>query len=80
MNSCHDGGTDGGTRRTAAALLTVDFVGCTNGISGGIKEIGGALPLSPRNGRGHNGCLGIFIAPLSLYGARIFNNGIAFNN
>jgi hypothetical protein len=33
--SCHEGGTDNGTRRTAAALLTVDFVGCANGISGG---------------------------------------------
>ncbi len=26
QDSCHDGSTDGGTRRTAAALLTVDFV------------------------------------------------------
>ncbi len=32
--SCHGGGTDGGTRRTVAALLTGDFVGCANGISG----------------------------------------------
>jgi hypothetical protein len=78
--SCHKGGTDGGTRRTAAALLTVDFVGCANGISGGIKEVGGALPLSPRNGCGRDGCPGIFIAPLSLYGARIFDDSIAFDN
>jgi hypothetical protein len=80
QDSCHNGGTDGGTRRTAAALLTVDFVGCVNGISGGIKEVGGALPLSPRNGRGHDGCPGVFIALSSLYGARIFDDGIAFDN
>jgi hypothetical protein len=80
QDSCHNGSTDGGTRRTAAALLTVDFVGCTNGISGGITEVGGVLLLLPRNRRGHNGCPGIFIAPLSLYGARIFDNGIAFDN
>jgi hypothetical protein len=61
-------------------LLTVDFVGGANGISGGIKEVRGALPLLPRNGRGHNGCPGIFIAPLLSYGARIFNDGITFNN
>jgi hypothetical protein len=61
-------------------LLTVDFVGCANGISGGIKEVGGALSLSPRNGLGHDGCPSIFIAPSSLYGASIFNDGIAFNN
>jgi hypothetical protein len=63
-----------------AALLTVNFVGCTNGISGGIKEVGGALPLLPRNGCSHNGCPGVFIVPLSLYGARIFDDGIAFDN
>jgi hypothetical protein len=80
QDSCHNGGTDGGTRRTAAALLRVDFVGCANGISGGIKEIGGALPLLPRNGCGHDGCPGVFMPPLSLYGARIFNDGIAFDN
>ncbi len=62
------------------ALLTVDFVGCANGISRGIKEVGGVLPLLPRNGRGHDGCPGVFIAPLSLNGARIFDDGIAFNN
>ncbi len=62
------------------ASLTVDFVGCANGISGGIKEVGGALPLSPHNRRGHDGCPGVFIAPSSLYGARIFDDGIAFNN
>ena len=78
--SCQEGGKDGGTRRTVAALLTVDFVGCANGISGGIKEVGGVLPLLPRNGSGHDGCPGIFSAPLSLYGARIFDDGIAFNN
>jgi hypothetical protein len=78
--SCHEGGTDGGTRRTVVALLTVDFVGCANGISGGIKEVGGVLPLSPRNGRGQDGCPGVFITPSSLYGARIFNDGIAFDN
>jgi hypothetical protein len=61
-------------------LLMVDFVGCTNGISGGIKEVGGALPLLPCNGCGHDGCPGVFIAPLSLYGARIFGDGIAFGN
>jgi hypothetical protein len=61
-------------------LLTVNFVGCANGVSEGIKEVGGALPLLPRNGRGHNGCPGVFIAPSSLYGARIFNDGIAFDN
>jgi hypothetical protein len=77
---CHKGSTDGGTRRTAAALLTVDFVGCANGISGGIKEVGGALPLSPRNRHSHDGCPGIFIALLSLYGARIFNDGSAYDN
>jgi hypothetical protein len=58
----------------------VNFVGCTNGISGGIKEVGGTLPLSPRNGRGHNSCPGVFIALLSLYGACIFDDGIAFDN
>ncbi len=67
-------------RRTVAALLTVDFVGCANGISRGNKEVGGALPLSPRNGHGHNGCLGNIIALSSLYGARIFDDGIAFDN
>jgi hypothetical protein len=34
----------------------------------------------PRNGRGHDGCPSVFIAPSSLYGARIFNDGIAFDN
>ncbi len=62
------------------ASLTVDFVGCANGISGGIKEVGGALPLSPCNGCGQDGCPGIFIMPLSLCGMRIFNDGIAFDN
>jgi hypothetical protein len=62
------------------ALLTFDFVGCTNGISGGIKEVGRVLPLLPCNGRGHNSCPGVFIAPLSLYGVCIFNDGIAFDN
>jgi hypothetical protein len=80
QDSCHDGGTEGGTRRMAAASLTVDFVGGVNGISGGIKEVGGALPASPRNGRGHDGCPGVFIAPSSSYGARIFEDGIAFDN
>jgi hypothetical protein len=80
QDSCQDGGTDGGTRRTAAALLTVDFVGCANGISGGIKEVRGALLLLPRNGHGHNSCPGVFITPSSLYGTRIFNDGIAFDN
>jgi hypothetical protein len=56
------------------------LAGCAYGISGGIKEVGGALPLSPRNGRGHNGCPGIFIVPSSLYGALIFDDGIAFDN
>jgi hypothetical protein len=46
----------------------------------GIKEIGKALLLLPRNRRSHTGCPGIFITPLSLQGARIFNNGIAFDN
>ncbi len=36
--SCHKGGTNGGTKRTAAASLTVDFVGCANGISGGLRK------------------------------------------
>jgi hypothetical protein len=36
--------------------------------------------LSPRNGRGHNGCPGVFIAPSSLYGACIFDDGITFDN
>jgi hypothetical protein len=63
-----------------AALLTVDFVGCVNGISGGIKEVGGALPLLPCNKRGHNGCPGVFIGLLSLYSVRIFDDGIAFDN
>jgi hypothetical protein len=63
-----------------AASLTVDFVGCANGISGGIKEVGGVLLLLPCNGRGHDGCPGVFILPLSLYGTCIFNDGIAFNN
>jgi hypothetical protein len=58
----------------------VDFVGCANGISGGIREVGGALPLSPRIGHGHDGCPVIFIAPASLYGAHIFDEGIPFNN
>jgi hypothetical protein len=80
QDSCHDSGIDGGTRRTAAALLMVNFVGCANGISGGIKEVRGALPLMPCIGRGHDGCPGVFIAPLSLYGTCIFNNGIAFDN
>jgi hypothetical protein len=80
QDSCHNGGTDGGTRKMAVASLTVDFVGCANGISGGIKEVGGVLPLLPRIGRGHDGCPGIFITLLSLYGARMFNNGIAFDN
>jgi hypothetical protein len=48
--------------------------------SRGIKEVGGALPSSPRNGRNHYGCPGIFVAPLSLHGARIFGNGIAFDD
>ncbi len=80
QDSCHDGGTDGGTRRTAAASLTFDFVGCANGISRGIKEVGGVLPLLPRIGCGHDSCPGILIVPSSLYGARIFDDGIAFNN
>jgi hypothetical protein len=80
QDSCHDGGTDSGTRRMAAALLMVDFVGCANGIREGVKEVGGALPLSPCNGRGHDGCLSIFIVLLSLYGVCIFNDGIAFDN
>ncbi len=54
-------------------MLTVDFVGCANGISGGIKEVEGALRLLPRIGRSHNGCPGVFIAPSSLYGTRIFD-------
>jgi hypothetical protein len=62
------------------ALLAVNFVGCANGISGGIEEVGGVLPLSPRIRRGHDGCPGVFIVPLSLYGARIFDDCIAFNN
>jgi hypothetical protein len=61
-------------------LLMVGFVGCANGIRGGIKEVGGALPLLPCNGHSHDGCPGVFIAPSSLYGARIFNDGIAFDN
>jgi hypothetical protein len=36
--------------------------------------------LSPHNGRGQDGCPGVFIALSSLYGARIFNDGIAFDN
>jgi hypothetical protein len=80
QDSCHDGGTEGGTRRTAVASLTVDFVGGVNGIRGGIKEVGGALPSSPCKGRGHNGCPGIFIAPSLLYGACIFDDGIAFDD
>jgi hypothetical protein len=80
QDSCHDGGTEGGTRRTAAASLTVDFVGGANGISGGIKEVGEALPSSPRNGRGHDGCPGVFIAPSLSYGERIFDDGIAFDD
>jgi hypothetical protein len=39
-----------------------------------------ALPSLPHNGRGHDGCLGIFIVPSLSYGARIFNNGIAFDD
>jgi hypothetical protein len=58
----------------------VNFVGGTNGISGGIKEVKGALPLLPCNRRGHDGCPGVFIAPSLLYGVRIFDNGIAFND
>ncbi len=80
QDSCHDGGTDGGTSRMAAALLMVNFVGCVNGISGGIKEGGGALLLSPCIRCGHHSCPGIFIAPSSLYGVRIFDDGIAFDN
>jgi hypothetical protein len=74
QDSCNDGDTDSGTRRIAAALLTVDFVGCA------IKEVGGALPLLPRIGRSHDGCPSIFITPLSLYGTCIFHDGITFNN
>jgi hypothetical protein len=59
------------------ACFTVPFLPEDNR---GIEKVGGALPLSPRNGRGHDGCPGIFIAPLSLYGARIFDDGIAFDN
>jgi hypothetical protein len=80
QDSCHDSSTDGGTRRMAAASLVVNFVGCANGMSGGIKGVGGASPLLPRIGCGHDDCPGIFIAPSSLYGACIFNNGIAFDN
>ncbi len=80
QDSCHNGGTEGGMRRLAAALLTVDFVCNTNGISGGIKEVGGALLSLPCNGHGHDSCPGIFIAPLLFYGVHIFDNGIAFDN
>ncbi len=80
QDSCHDGGTEGGMRGTAAALLTVDFVGFANGISGGINEVGGALLLLPHNGCSHDGCPGIFMVPFLLYGACIFNNGIAFDD
>jgi hypothetical protein len=38
------------------------------------------LLLSPRNGRSHNSCPGIFIVPLFSYCACIFDNGIAFDN
>jgi hypothetical protein len=64
----------------AAALLTVDSVGCANGISGGIKDVGRVPQLSPRIGRGHDGCPNVFIAPSSLYGACIFDDGITFDN
>jgi hypothetical protein len=58
----------------------VDFVGGANGVSRGIKEVGGALPSLPPNGCGHNGCPGVFVVPSSLYGAHIFDDGIAFDN
>ncbi len=34
----------------------------------------------PRIGHGQDGCPGVFIAPPSLYGACIFDDGIAFDN
>ncbi len=36
--------------------------------------------MSPCNECDHDGCPGVFIVPLSLYGTHIFNNGIAFDN
>ncbi len=80
QDSYHNGSTEGSTRRTVAAFLTVDFVGGANGISGGIKEGEGVLPLSPHNGCSHDSCPGVFIVLLSLYGTRIFNDGIAFDD